>query len=77
MESETNQKDIVKNWKQQRFKDKIDKANSRHPMITLIRSSAENKITKIFQDNYSNIKPISIFDEKNIEPTSKIIPLNL
>jgi len=60
--------ETVKKWKQNRFKDKIDKANQRHPMMTLLRSSAENRLIKMFENK--DYKPISIFEEKNIEPTS-------
>ena len=74
MKNESNEYEIIKNWKRQKFKEKLDKGNNRHPMMTLLRTSAEKRLQNMFK-NIPDVKnkPLSTFDEKIIEPSGNFL----
>jgi len=56
-------------WLNHKHKDRLDKARIRHPFMTTMRSSADNKVLSMFNYLPENNKPLSVFEEEKFKYT--------
>lgn len=71
----------LEDWVRNRFKDEIDKSSVRHPVMTLVRTKADEKIQEILKEFFSsegrikeeiksfNEKEFSVFNHEKIQPS--------
>ena len=56
-------------WLNSKHKDRLDRARNRHPFMTTIRTSADNKIISMYNNLTEISKPLSAFEEEKFKYT--------
>lgn len=59
--------DDIDKWVQKRFKDGIERSSTRHPLMSNVRTKADEKIVKMFKGRYD---VQSIFDHSQLKANS-------